>query len=57
MGVFKMEAVKIVLTCPNCGNSTWIERADEDYMFECLACGDLVYPEDMGSKMEKHIKE
>lgn len=52
-----MKTVKIVLTCPNCGNSTWIEREDEDYMFECLSCGDLVYPEDMGSKMENHIKE
>ena len=50
-----MEAVKIVLTCPNCGNSTWIERADEDCMcmFECLACGDLVYPEDMSSFIQK----
>lgn len=36
--------MKIVAACPRCGNTTWTERDDG---FECLACGDFSYPEDM----------
>ena len=36
----------IVNTCPTCGNSTWVRR-DADGAFECGACGDLVFTEDM----------
>lgn len=32
------------LTCPECGNSRWIERDDG---WECAACGEFSYPEDM----------
>lgn len=52
-----MEVVKIILTCPNCGNSTWLEREDENFMFECLACGDLVNTEDMCSKLENNYSK
>lgn len=48
-----MESVKVFLTCPNCGNSTWVQKGEaDDYMFECLACEDLYHPEDMGSSTE-----
>ena len=41
--------IKILLTCPNCGDSNWIRRKDEEAegAFECAACGDLVFTEDM----------
>lgn len=42
--------LNIVLTCPNCGNSGWIRRDDG---FECLACGDFSYPEDMCSDIRE----
>ena len=46
-----MEKVKIVLTCPNCGNSNWIRlNAGE---FECLSCGDIYAPEDMCSEIKE----
>ena len=46
-----MEMVKIVLTCPVCGNSTWLEREEtEDFMLECLACGEFANPEEMTAK-------
>ena len=47
--------VKILLTCPNCGNSNWIPRNDSEAegAFECAACGDLVFPEDMSSEVKE----
>jgi ribosomal protein L37AE/L43A len=45
------EKVKIVLTCPNCNNSTWLRlNAGE---FECLSCGDIYDTEDMCSEAEE----
>ena len=38
------EQIKLVAACPECGNTTWIERDDG---FECLACEEFSYPEDM----------
>lgn len=35
--------------CPNCGNTTFL-RCDDDGSFKCPACGDSVFPEDMGLK-------
>ncbi len=43
-------ATKIVLTCPRCGDSNWLERNDQDGAFECAACGDFVFTEDMCAK-------
>lgn len=42
-------SVKIVLTCPQCGNSTWIPQDDG---FECAACGAFSYTENMSSETE-----
>ncbi len=41
--------MKIVLTCPNCGDNNWIVREDEEAegAFECAACGELSFTEDM----------
>ena len=41
--------MKIILSCPNCGDTNWIARDDEEAegAFECAACGDLVFTEDM----------
>lgn len=39
--------MRILLTCPECGNSEWLEETDEDGAFECLSCGEHVFPEDM----------
>lgn len=52
-----MKIVKIILTCPRCGNNTWVKREDEEVMFECLACGEFSYPEDMCSKTEDLINK
>lgn len=38
---------QILLTCPQCGGSNWIHRDDG---YECAACGEFAYPEDMCSK-------
>lgn len=46
-----MNSLKINLTCPRCGNSNWIHREDG---FECAACGDFSYTEDMGSVVEQN---
>ncbi len=50
------DTLKIFLTCPNCGNSTWIARDDKEAegAFECAACGDLVFTEDMGAKTTEY---
>lgn len=40
--------LKLNLSCPNCGNTTWTETTDGgEQCFKCLACGDLCNPEDM----------
>ena len=46
--------MKILLSCPNCGDTNWIERNDEEAegAFECGACGDLVFTEDMCAQTE-----
>lgn len=41
----------IILTCPNCGNSTWLDLDTGE--FECLSCGDICNTEDMCSKTEE----
>lgn len=46
----KLDAVRIVLTCPGCGNHIWIP--DGEGGFKCLSCGDECYPEQMGSETE-----
>ncbi len=47
--------IKIYLTCPNCGDSNWIVRDDEEAegAFECAACGELAFPEDMCSEVNE----
>lgn len=42
-----MDKVKILLTCPNCGNGTWLRVEDG---FECLSCGDIYETEEMCSE-------
>lgn len=49
-----MKTVKIILTCPNCGNSTWLEQEAGD--FRCLACDDVYAFGDMCQEI-KPIKE
>ena len=39
--------IKLVASCSECGNTTWIRREDG---FECSACGEFSYPEDMDMK-------
>ena len=48
---------KIYLTCPECGCNNWIVRDDEEAegAFECGACGDLVFTEDMGAEVEEDV--
>lgn len=48
----KKIGTKIILTCPECGGSTWIRRDDEEAegAFECAGCGGLYDPEEMGSE-------
>ena len=50
---------KIYLTCPECGCSNWIVRDDEEAegAFECGACGELVFTEDMGAEVEEFYRE
>lgn len=43
-------SLKIKLTCPKCGNSTWIRQDDG---FACAGCGERSYPEDMSSNAEE----
>lgn len=50
-----MGKVRIVATCPRCGNSTWTEMEDNDFMFECLACGEIVSQEDMCIETENEF--
>lgn len=42
-------AVKIQLTCPNCGGSDWFPTSKGD--FECLSCGDAYVTEWMTSEV------
>lgn len=46
--------MKIMLmgTCPNCGDSNFIHRigVHTDGEYECAACGDIVFSEDMALK-------
>ncbi len=46
------KTMKILLTCPNCGNSTWIGQDDEG-AFECGACGELAFTEDMSAEVKE----
>ena len=41
--------LKILLTCPNCGNATFFETKDEDgkTVFECSLCGDKAWIDEM----------
>lgn len=48
----KTEAFKLVLTCPNCGNSTWYLN-QEDGSYECAACEEVCFTEDMSSNREE----
>lgn len=43
------EAVKLILACPQCGNSTWFSHDDG---FKCAVCEEFCYPEEMCSKTE-----
>lgn len=46
-----VELVQIILTCPNCRNSTWIRlNAGE---FECLSCGNIYDTDDMCSESKE----
>lgn len=46
--------MKIVLTCPECGDTNWIEKDDG---FECAACGEFAHPEDMTAEVIKKPEE
>lgn len=41
---------RLYLTCPKCGNAGWLRRDDG---WECAACGEFSYPEDMCSEAEE----
>ncbi len=41
---------RLHLTCPRCGNTGWIRRDDG---WECAACGEFAYTEDMGTAAEE----
>jgi ribosomal protein L37E len=43
-GVLKMKKIKFHTICPECGNKKWFRKDDG---FECAACGEFCYPEDM----------
>ncbi len=54
--------MKILLTCPACGSSDWLEETDDECAFVCVSCGKHVFPEDMtanpprdGSKVDMDI--
>lgn len=38
---------QIILTCPRCGDRNWFKKEDG---WECAACGEFAYPEDMCSE-------
>ena len=50
-----MGTVRIVHTCPICGNSKWVRLEDEDFVFQCVKCSSVAYPETMCSKAEATI--
>ena len=50
-----MGAVRIVHTCPVCGNSKWVRCEDEDFVFQCVKCSSIAYPENMCSKAEEIV--
>ena len=54
-----MGTVKILLTCPECGDTNWIVRPGEeaDGCFECAACGEIVAIEDMCSCTTDELQE
>lgn len=45
-----MDTVRIVLTCPECGDTHWIRK--EDGSFDCLSCGASCTPESMSATVE-----
>ena len=45
-----MDAVKIVLVCPDCGFDTW--TIDEVNVYRCLSCGSTYYTEQMCPETE-----
>ena len=49
------KTVKIVLTCPECGNKNWhLPEPDKGFSFKCTECGTESYPEDMLSVTEEN---
>ena len=45
--------LKIVLTCPECGNDSWKEDFNNEYgTFECSSCHNYFYPEEMCSSIQ-----
>ena len=42
-----MDLLRIVLACPECGNTSWTMR---DGYFECLACGEMSEVGEMPAK-------
>ena len=53
------EAIKLFLVCPECGNSLWIKRDDEEAegAFECASCGSLVFTEEMTATSSEEKSE
>ena len=47
-------AHQLRLTCPRCGDHNWIERDDG---WECVACGEFSYQEDMCSEVVDALSE
>lgn len=45
-----MPELKIELTCPRCGNATWIRQ---DVGFACAECGERSFPEAMCSRVRE----
>ena len=44
-----MSSFKIHLTCPRCGNNTWLYNVEGK--FECAICGGTTEPEEMRAKI------
>ena len=50
-----MEAVKITLTCPNCGHDEFVVEKSGTY--KCTRCGNEEYPENMTAKTVRQEQE
>lgn len=47
--------LRLVLTCPNCGGTSWIKMENEPF-FKCLTCGECSDTEEMSAKVVRQDK-